>query len=101
MGSNPLVENGTNSSEYPTFPWCCRGVGVRQQQVARAMSDCKGKVPVTAKVNAEMRDLLDEDAEALGVYRAEVARQAFDTYRDLREGDFHCPHCSNAVSIEP
>ena len=65
------------------------------------MSECKGRIPVTAKVDAEMRDLLDEDAERLGVYRAEVAREAFDTYRFLRTGEFECPHCGNRISIEP
>jgi hypothetical protein len=65
------------------------------------MSDCKGRIPVTAKVDVEMRDLLDEEAERLGVYRAEVARMAFDVYGDLRRADFHCPHCENSVQIEP
>jgi hypothetical protein len=64
------------------------------------MSECKGKIPVTTKIDAEMRDLLDEDADRLGVYRSEVVREAFDTYRYLREGEFECPHCSNHVSIE-
>lgn len=65
------------------------------------MSDCKGTVPVTTKVDAQMSDLLDEDAEMLGVYRSEIAREAFDTYRYLRVGEFECPHCENAISIEP
>lgn len=56
---------------------------------------------MTTKVDAEMRDLIDQDAERLGVYRAEVARQAFDTYRYLRRGEFECPHCSNHIAIEP
>jgi hypothetical protein len=65
------------------------------------MSDCKGKIPVTAKVDAVMRDRLDRDAERLGVYRAEVAREAFDVYRLLREAEFQCPHCDNEIQIEP
>jgi hypothetical protein len=69
--------------------------------VDATMSECQGRIPVTAKVNAEMRDLIEQDAERLGVYRSEVARQAFDTYRYLREGEFQCPHCANKISIEP
>lgn len=65
------------------------------------MSDCKGKVPVTAKVDDEMRDLLDDEAEEFGVYRAEVARRAFDTYRTLRQGEVCCPECETAITIEP
>ena len=65
------------------------------------MSDCKGRVPLTTKVNTEMRDLLEEDAERLGVYRAEVARRAFDCYRNLRRAEFRCPHCENKIQIEP
>jgi len=65
------------------------------------MSECKGRIPVTAKVDAQMRELLDQDAEMLGVYRAEVAREAFDTYRYLREAEFQCPHCQQNIQIEP
>lgn len=65
------------------------------------MSECKGRIPVTAKVDAEMRDLIDADAERLGVYRSEVARQAFDTYGRLRRAEFECPHCERAIQIQP
>jgi hypothetical protein len=63
------------------------------------MSDCKGRISVTTKVDAEMRSLLERDAEKLGVYRSEVAREAFDTYRNLREGEFECPHCRQAIEF--
>lgn len=65
------------------------------------MSECKGRIPVTAKIDAEMRDLLDDDAERLGVYRSEVARQAFDVYRELRYAQFGCPHCGEPIQVEP
>jgi len=65
------------------------------------MSECKGHIPITTKVDAQMRDLLETDAERLGVYRSEVARQAFDTYAYLRRAEFECPHCERAIQIEP
>lgn len=64
-------------------------------------SECRGRRPVTTKVDAEMEQLLDDDAEMLGVYRAEVVRIALDEYRDLRLGEFVCPHCETVVHIEP
>lgn len=65
------------------------------------MSECRGQRPVTAKVDAQMLDLLDNDAELVGVYRSELVRQVFDNYRELRRGEFQCPHCSNNIRIEP
>jgi hypothetical protein len=56
---------------------------------------------VTTKVDAKMRDVLEADAERMGVYRADVAREAFDTYRKLRQAEFQCPHCERAIQIEP
>lgn len=65
------------------------------------MTDCKGSHPVTAKVDGEMRDLLDEDAETLGRYRADVLREALDQYAALRRADFRCPHCENSIQLKP
>jgi len=65
------------------------------------MSECKGNIPVTAKVDGEMRDRLDSDAEMLGVYRSEVVREALDAYVTLRLADFECPTCGEPIKIEP
>lgn len=65
------------------------------------MSECRGRITVATNVNREMRDLLERDAEMLGVYQAEVVREALDNYANLRRGDFVCPHCENTVQIEP
>jgi hypothetical protein len=64
------------------------------------MSECKGRIAVSTKIDAEMRDFLDDDAERFGVYRAEVAREAFDVYRKLRCAQFGCPHCGQPIQIE-
>lgn len=63
-------------------------------------SECKGRRPVTTKVDADMENLLDADAEMLGIYRAEVVRLALDEYADLRQGQFECPHCNRPIQIE-
>jgi len=65
------------------------------------MTDCEGSIAVGAKVDAEMRDFLDDDADALGKYRADVIREALVQYVNLRCADFQCPHCNSAVSIQP
>lgn len=56
---------------------------------------------MTTRVDGDMEQLLDDDAELLGVYRSEVVRLALDEYWDLRMGEFVCPHCDNAIQIEP
>lgn len=65
------------------------------------MANCKGTHPVTAKVDGEMRNRLDEDAEDLGVYRADVVREALDVYVALRLAEFQCPTCGEPIKIEP
>lgn len=64
-------------------------------------SECRGRLPVATKVDDDMEQLLDADAQMLGVYRAEVVRLALDEYRDLRHGDFACPHCGDRIQLEP
>ena len=63
-------------------------------------SECRGRRPVTVKVDAEMEQLIDDDSEMLGVYRSEVVRLALDEYRDLRMGEFVCPHCEAVVHLD-
>lgn len=63
-------------------------------------SKCRGRRPVTTKVDADMEQLLQDDSELLGVYRAEVVRLALDEYRDLRTGNFDCPHCGGTINLE-
>jgi hypothetical protein len=65
------------------------------------MSECRGTEPVTVRVDAEMLDLLDSDAEQFAVYRVEIVRRALDTYRLLRRAEFECPHCEQPIQIEP
>jgi hypothetical protein len=64
-------------------------------------SRCRGRRPVTAKVDGDMEQLLQDDAELLGVYRSEIVRLALDEWWDLRMGEFECPHCSETIQIEP
>lgn len=65
------------------------------------MRDCKGKHPVTAKVDAETRESLDRDADRLGDFRADRVRDALSVYLALRRAEFQCPHCSQPIQIEP
>lgn len=64
------------------------------------MAQCNGRIPITAKVDADMRDLIDEDADRLGVYRAEVIRRVLDTYRESREDQLVCPHCDGRINFD-
>ena len=65
------------------------------------MAHCKGKHAVTAKVDAEMRESLDRDADRLGDFRADRVRDALSLYLKLRRAEFECPHCQKAIEIQP
>lgn len=64
------------------------------------MSECRGQVPVTAKVDAEMSNRLDRVAERKAVYRAEVIRLMLDTSARLLDGEMNCPHCGETLEAE-
>jgi hypothetical protein len=62
---------------------------------------CKGDNPVTARVDRETVESLDQDADRLGDFRADRMRDALGLYLDLRRGDFECPHCEQSITVEP
>jgi len=63
------------------------------------MAQCMGDVPCGTKIDQPMRDFLDEEAERLGVTRAELVRRVLDFYRESRESETNCPHCGNDITI--
>ncbi len=63
--------------------------------------ECKGRLPVTAKIDEETREALDRDADRMGEFRADVIRRALTTYLALRRGEFSCPSCGEPIQIEP
>jgi hypothetical protein len=65
------------------------------------MSECRGRIAVTTKVDAEMRDRLENEAERIGVYRSEVIRRLLDTYAESADGELNCPNCGCELHIEP
>lgn len=64
------------------------------------MSECRGRIGVTTKVDAEMRDLLENESERVGVYRSEVIRRILDTYAESLDGELNCPSCGCELQIE-
>ena len=64
------------------------------------MSECMGTVSAGTKVDEEMRDFLDDEADRLGVTNAELHRLLLDFYRESRENDPNCPHCGEPTTIE-
>jgi hypothetical protein len=65
------------------------------------MARCLGDLPVTAKVDREMRDFLDAEAARCGVTRAEVIRRVLDDYKDSRADQLKCPECGETLHIDP
>jgi hypothetical protein len=54
------------------------------------MSECKGPEAVATKVTDEMLDHIDEEAERVGVTRAEYLRMVLDVYRSAAEEGVTC-----------
>lgn len=65
------------------------------------MALCTGEVPLTAKVDEEMREFIDGEAARCGVSRAELIRRVFDDFKQSREGGLECPHCQKEVHLNP
>lgn len=64
------------------------------------MSQCMGDIPVSAKVDREMLEFLDGEADRLGITRAELMRRVFDLYRESRRETVDCPHCAETVKMD-
>lgn len=64
------------------------------------MSSCYGDLATTAKVDREMLEFLDSEADRLGVTRAEFMRRMMELYRDTRRENVDCPHCGDAVVMD-
>jgi len=58
-----------------------------------------GELPITSKVDREMLDYIDDQADRLGVNRAEFLRRLLEDYRKSRRENLNCPHCEEAVVL--
>jgi len=63
------------------------------------MAQCMGDVPCGTKIDKPMREFIDDEADRLGVTRAELVRRILDFYRESRENETNCPHCGNDITI--
>jgi hypothetical protein len=61
------------------------------------MSSCQGGLAITTKVDRDMREFADSQADRLGVNRAEFLRRLLELYRASRREEIACPHCGETV----
>lgn len=64
------------------------------------MAECMGTVPAGTKVDESMSDFIDNEADRLGVTKAELHRRLLDFYRESRENKPECPHCGEPITID-
>ena len=64
------------------------------------MSDCKGNLSLATKVDKEMIDYADAEAEKYGITRAEFVRRLLDLYRNSQREQVDCPHCGSVVVMD-
>lgn len=63
------------------------------------MSDCHGNLSVGSRIDKQMQEFLDAEADRLGVNRAELVRRMFDAYRESRREQMDCPHCEETIVL--
>ena len=63
------------------------------------MAESNGTVPVGTKVDSAMKEFLDEEANRLGVSKAELQRRLLEFYRAGIEDETPCPNCGSAIEI--
>jgi hypothetical protein len=59
-----------------------------------------GDLPVSTKVDREMKEYLNQEADRLGITRAELIRRVFTLYRESRRENVDCPHCGRIVKMD-
>lgn len=64
------------------------------------MAQCMGDVPCGTKIDQAMREFLEDEADRLGVTKAELHRRLLDFYRESRETDTPCPHCGEDITVK-
>jgi hypothetical protein len=64
------------------------------------MSSCQGELAATAKIDREMLEFVDAEAERLGVTRTELLRRLLELYRESRRENTDCPHCDTTIKLD-
>lgn len=64
------------------------------------MSNCLGDIPVSAKVDREMKDYVAEEARRLGVNESEFLRRLLEFHRESRAEELDCPHCAETIVMD-
>lgn len=62
-------------------------------------SRCIGRETVSTKVDGEMRQWIEERADAAGVAVTEVLRRLLDLYRASESEGFTCPYCDRPLRV--
>ena len=63
------------------------------------MSNCLGATPLATKVDGAMEEFVTDEANRLGVSKAELQRRLLDFYRESIEGESDCPECGTTIII--
>ena len=68
--------------------------------MGEVMSSCHGEISLATKVDRDMAEYAESEAERLGVSKAEFHRRLLEFYRDSRREKLDCPHCNEAVVMD-
>ena len=64
------------------------------------MNRCQGSIPLGAKVDRNMREFVEAEADRLGMTVSEFLRRLLIIYRESRAENTPCDHCGESVVIE-
>jgi len=63
------------------------------------MSECMGSLTLSTKVDAGMRQFIEEEAEKRAVTPTELLRRILDLYRMSVRGELECAHCTQGIYL--
>jgi hypothetical protein len=64
------------------------------------MSRCRGNITIASKIDKQMLDYIDAEADRLGVSRAEFLRRLLELYQSSRRENEACPECGTSVVFD-
>lgn len=64
------------------------------------MSRCRGNISVSSKIDKEMLEYIDAEADRIGVSRAEFLRRLLELYQSSRREQEDCPECGTPVVFD-
>jgi hypothetical protein len=61
------------------------------------VTDCKGTNTLSTRINDEMDEFVNDEADRVGATRAEYIRRLLKLIRSSQRAELRCPECSHVI----